>query len=166
MVEGEVEIGAGDLGDALVHLLRVLERTGAQLSARRQDGLDRAAFALLARLVHDGPLRSRALADAALADPSTVSRQVASLVELGMVERQADPADGRATLLAATEQGRHLAAQLRRRRDATVSAVVADWPASDRADLRRLLTRFTDDLERLRPTLLAHCEGTPAGGDR
>ena len=40
------------------------------------------------------------------ADPSTVSRQVASLVKAGLVERQADPDDGRASILVPTELGR------------------------------------------------------------
>lgn len=150
-----------DLGDGLVRLLRAMERTGAQLSARRQDGLDKAAFIVLVRLVRDGPQRSRALAESALADPSTISRHVAHLVQLGLVERRPDPSDGRATVLAATAAGVRLAAELRQRRHATVAAVVADWTPDDRARFAALLTRFTDDLERSRPALLAGC-GTPA----
>src|SRR4051794_25994187 len=48
---------------------------------------------LLAKLVHLGPRRSGELAAELCADPSTVSRQVATLVKQGLVERQADPED-------------------------------------------------------------------------
>lgn len=156
-----------ELGDALVHLLRIMERTGAQLSARRQDGLEKASFTALVRLVHDGPQRSRDLAESVLSDPSTISRHVAHLVSLGLVERQPDPADGRATVLAATEAGVRLAAELRQRRNATIAAVVDDWPPADRGHLAALLSRFTGDLERHRPALLAaECGSGPARGEK
>ena len=44
----------------------------------------------------------RALAAAVHSDPSTVSRQVAALVRAGLIERQADPEDGRASVLVPT----------------------------------------------------------------
>lgn len=150
-----METTAPGLGDALVHLLRVMERTGGQLAGKRQDGLERAAFHALLRLVHDGPQRSRELAEAVYTDPSAISRHVAHLVELDLVERRADPDDGRATLLAATAAGVAKAAQLRRRRDGLVDAVVADWAPAERAQFAALLTRFTADLGRSRPALLA-----------
>jgi hypothetical protein len=56
----------------------------------------------------DGPRRAGALADAVHSDPSTISRQIGHLVKLGYVERTADPEDGRATLLAATDEGRRV----------------------------------------------------------
>ena len=78
-----------------------------QLAASRStsgDGVEWAAYGLLFQLVNDGPRRSSALAETACVDPSTVSRQVAQLVKAGLVERQSDPEDGRASLLVATEQ--------------------------------------------------------------
>ena len=153
-------VGSVGLADELVRLLKVMERTGAQLSARRQDGLDRAAFTALVRLVHDGPQRSRELAESVLSDPSTISRHVAHLVQLGLVERRPDPADGRATVLAATDVGVRLAAELRQRRNATIAAIVADWTADERSQFTALLARFTEDLERTRPMLLAECQHT------
>jgi DNA-binding MarR family transcriptional regulator len=41
-------------------------------------------------------------------DPSTVSRAVAAMVAQGLVERRADPHDGRATVLALTDAGEAL----------------------------------------------------------
>lgn len=64
-----------------------------------------AAMPIIARLVHEGPMRSSALAELTYLDPSTVSRQVDALVKLALVRRTADPDDGRATLLEATPPG-------------------------------------------------------------
>lgn len=150
------------LGDELLRLLKSMERTSAHVAARRHDVVDRAAFAVLFRLLHDGPQRSGALAEAMLTDPSTVSRHVAQLVELDLVERTADPADGRATVLAITEHGHRTAREMRTRRNATVSAVVADWPDTDIGVLTELLARFTADLERHRPHILAECDAQPS----
>jgi predicted transcriptional regulator len=129
--------GSEQLGDELVRLLKVMERTAAQVAARRGDDVDKAAFSVLHRLVHDGPQRSGALAEALLADPSTISRHVAQLVALGYVHREADPDDGR------------------RRRNAAMATVVADWSTQDRSALTTLLARFTTDFEHHRPQMLA-----------
>lgn len=151
---GCVQPGA-DLGDALVRLMKTIERTGAQLAGRRGDGLEKAAFRVLFTLL-DRPRRSSALAEDLQADPSTVSRHVGHLVALGHVARTADPGDGRATVLTVTDSGRAVAGELRRRRNATIEAATAGWSGADRAHLTALLTRFTHDLEHHRT------EGHPA----
>ena len=66
---------------------------------------DRAAHVLLFPLCRLGPLRQGALADLVHADPSTVSRHVAALVEQGLVRRVADESDGRASRLVVTDEG-------------------------------------------------------------
>ena len=66
-------------------------------------GVDRSTIFLLKALAMHGPRRSSELAAAVHSDPSTVSRQVAALVRDGLIERQADPEDGRASVLVPTE---------------------------------------------------------------
>ncbi|MFC7655700.1 MarR family winged helix-turn-helix transcriptional regulator [Pseudonocardia benzenivorans] len=88
-----------------MRLVRLIERAYALHQIEHPDGVERATYVLLVHLVKDGPYRSRALADAVHSDPSTVSRQVAHLVRLGLVERVTDPDDGRAVLLVATDEG-------------------------------------------------------------
>ena len=99
---------ADEVGSQLVRLVRLIERVQAQYQAEHPDAVDRATYLLLVHLVKDGAHRAGALAEAVHSDPSTVSRQVAHLVQLGLVERVADPADGRATLLVATAEGRRV----------------------------------------------------------
>ncbi|MEV0061284.1 MarR family transcriptional regulator [Nocardia sp. NPDC050718] len=150
MVENEPSIDA--IAVQLVRLHRLRDRTLAQIKDR--SGIDPAGFVVLFRLVCDGPMRSGALAEAVHSDASTVSRQVAQLVERGLVRRVADPDDGRATVLEVTDQGREVAERIRTRRRESVAIVTEDWSGDDRATFAALLTRFVDDYDAARPTLL------------
>jgi DNA-binding MarR family transcriptional regulator len=147
---------ADELGQEVFRLVRLIERTQVQATAGQDPGqdLERAAYLLLGHLAHTGPQRARALADAVHSDPSTVSRQVAALVQHGLVERRADPGDGRASLLAATTRGLALFAEKRHLRNLHTRAMLADWDSGEVRDLVRLLRRFTTDFERYRPVLL------------
>lgn len=150
------------LGDQLSRLQRLRERTVQQLGARGVDGLEMAAYRCVFALLERGPMRSGALAEVLLADPSTVSRHVAQLVALGHLERRPDPDDGRATVIAVTGPGRAAAAGMRSRRNERLATVVGDWEPQDRTDLVRLLTRLLDDYELARESLLAKDDGTGA----
>ena len=138
---------ADEIGSQLVRLVRLLERVQAQYQAEHSDAVDRATYLLLVHLVKDGPRRAGALAEAVHSDPSTVSRQVAHLVQLGLVERVADPADGRATLLVATDEGRRVFDENRQLRNRGVASLMSEWPDDDRRTFARLLTHFTDSFE-------------------
>ena len=83
-----------------------------------------------------GPLRQGALADLVHADPSTVSRHVAELVDQGLVRRVADETDGRASRLVVTDAGHRALDALRQEREAHLREITAGWSESD-------LTSFT-----------------------
>jgi DNA-binding MarR family transcriptional regulator len=138
---------ADEIGSQLMRLMRLIERVQAQYQAEYPDAVDRATYLLLVHLVKDGPRRAGALAEAVHSDPSTVSRQSAHLVRLGLVERVADAADGRATLLVATDEGRRVFDENRNLRNRRIAALMADWSEADRRTFVRLLTRFTDAFE-------------------
>jgi DNA-binding MarR family transcriptional regulator len=121
----------------LVHALK---------AAQAADGRDRAALVLLFPLVRIGPLRQGALAELVHADPSTVSRHVASLVERGLVTRVADETDGRASRLVVTEAGHAELEQLRREHETNLDRVTADWSEAELATLTTLFGRLLDDL--------------------
>ncbi|PXX63332.1 MarR family transcriptional regulator [Nocardia tenerifensis] len=139
----------------LTRLQRIRDRTAAQIGTWTKDGLDPAAYGALLRLCCDGPMRSGTLAEALHSDASTVSRQVAQLVGKQLVERQADPADGRATVLVVTERGRTVAEDVRKRRNENLTRVMADWTPQSRAHFAELLRQFVDDFERTRPEMIA-----------
>jgi DNA-binding MarR family transcriptional regulator len=138
---------AGDVSDQLIRLLRLMDRRQAQYQAEHPDAVERATYYLLVHLVKGGPQRAGALAESVHSDPSTISRQVAHLVRLGLVERMADPEDGRATLLTATDEGRRVFDENRRMRIERFAQMLSDWPVSDRRKFAELLGRFSTAFE-------------------
>ena len=63
------------------------------------------------------------------------------------MERTADPVDRRATLLAATADGRRVFEENRRRRNERFSQILASWSEADQAVLAAMLGRLTRDIE-------------------
>jgi DNA-binding MarR family transcriptional regulator len=137
-----------ELGVELFRLTRLVERAHARVTGQERDGVERAAFLLLAQLVRGGPQRLSTLADAVHSDVSTVSRQVAQLIRRGLVERRPDPTDGRAGLFAATEAGVAGLQARRRRRNEAFAEMLRDWSPHDVRRLGELLARFNHDFER------------------
>ena|GEM_PF-1896050 len=128
------------VADQMARLIRLV---GAWKQRVRDDGFgDRV---LLGRLAESGPRRATDLAADTLLDLSTVSRQIRSLVERGLVERRPDPEDRRGALLSTTADGLAAVARYRAQRDQKLADALADWPAADRRDFARLLARFNDD---------------------
>jgi DNA-binding MarR family transcriptional regulator len=138
---------AGDVSDQLIRLLRLMDRRQAQYQAEHPDAVERATYYLLVHLVKGGPQRAGALAESVHSDPSTISRQVAHLVRLGLVDRMADPEDGRATLLTATDEGRRVFEENRRMRIERFAGMLSDWPMDDRRKFAELLGRFSTAFE-------------------
>jgi len=99
-------------------------------------------------------MRSSALAELAQSDPSTVSRQVASLVKDGFVERRADPVDGRASVLAITERGQHAHIDRCRRRNEYYQEMLAGWDEDEVREFAAQLARFADRFDEIRPKWL------------
>lgn len=138
---------ADDVSGQLIRLVRLMDRRQAQYQAEHPDAVERATYFLLVHLVKGGPQRAGALAEAVHSDPSTISRQVAHLVRLGFVERMADPEDGRATLLTATDEGRRVFEENRRMRIERFAEMLSDWSAEDRRRFAELLGRFATAFE-------------------
>jgi DNA-binding MarR family transcriptional regulator len=137
------------LGELLPRLMRVVH---ALKTSSAGDSRERAAYVLLFPLVRLGPLRQGSLADLVHADPSTVSRHVATLVEHGLVRRVADETDGRASRLVVTEDGHAALASLRTEREAVLARVTADWDDTDLTALTGLFGRFVEDLSTALPS--------------
>lgn len=156
---GRLEM-ADDLGHQLVRFIRLISRVGSHLAAAKKDGVETAAYALLACLVMEGPRRTTSLAEAVHSDTSTVSRQIASLVRLGLVERRPDPQDGRACQLAATPEGERVFDYNRKQRDAHIARMLEKWDDSEVRELVSLLDRFNSDFEVYRPHLLGSIRKT------
>ena len=88
----------------------------------------------------------KSLAAECALDPSTVSRAVAALVKAGLVERSADPHDGRASVLAATDHGRAALEEVMTHHHRQLADALRDWTPEELTALSTMLQRFTDDL--------------------
>ena len=116
-------------------------------------GVDKASYPLLTLLEEHDEIRPSDAAAALELDLSTVSRQVRHLEESGLVTRRPDEEDGRACRVRLTPEGRDGLSAVRRTRARLLDRALADWPATEREDLLRLLDR-----------LLASLRDTPADG--
>ena len=121
---------------------------------RARHGVDPSAYPVLFQLV-ESPKRTTELATCLHADTSTVSRQVTSLVDIGFVERTADPEDRRATILVATEAGLAAYDAMRASRERMLARILADWSDAEIKELVTVLARFNDDFEVARPAIIA-----------
>jgi len=107
---------AAEANLALGRISRQLRR------ARGPSELGVGTLSALATLVRCGPLRLGDLAAREQVAAPTMSRVIAGLESAGYVQRDADPADGRARLLAATGQGEQLVTGLTSERTRVLAA--------------------------------------------
>jgi DNA-binding MarR family transcriptional regulator len=101
--------------------------------------LEPAAYGLLIRLEQCGSQRTTELAAYIGVGKATMSRQLRALEELGLVGREPDPADGRAWLVALTDEGRRRVGQVREARRRRYVSQLAHWDRREVAELARLL---------------------------
>jgi DNA-binding MarR family transcriptional regulator len=145
------------LSDQLPRFMRLVHALKSQMAGGDRD---RAALVLLFPLERLGPLRQGALAELVHADPSTVSRHVAQLVERGLVRRVADESDGRASRLVLTDAGSAAIAALRRERESHLDHVTAAWSPEELATFTALFSRLLDDITTTLPGIPDGCGST------
>ncbi|WP_405021200.1 MarR family transcriptional regulator [Kitasatospora sp. NBC_00070] len=134
-----------DIADALGLLLRRSAR--ARLHARLTDGLeavDDLTYPVLSGLARTGPRSAADLGREVGLDRTTVTRRADHLERAGLLKRQPDPNDGRATLLALSDDGQAVLAVTRRRLADAIEDSLATWPQADAQAFARLLRRFVD----------------------
>jgi len=105
--------------------------------------LDRALFPLLVGIERFGPIGIVDLADRAGRDHTTVSRQVAKLESLGLVERQAG-ADRRVRNAVVTPKGKLMTDAVDAARDRLGRAIFQSWDVEEMDNLVRLMRKFAD----------------------
>jgi DNA-binding MarR family transcriptional regulator len=132
------------VGMQLVRLRKSMESFRARVLEASGHGLEGSGLAVLFHLTTAGPMRTSTLAELLGLDPSTTSRHVAGLERSGHVERVADPADGRACLVRASEAGRVAFEDTRALRNALVATVLDGWTPAEVETFATALTRFND----------------------
>ncbi|MEO6827127.1 MAG: MarR family transcriptional regulator [Microbacteriaceae bacterium] len=106
--------------------------------------LQTGGYVLLNTLVHSGRAHAGALAEILDMDKSAISRQVRLLSQLGLIQREADPADGRATYLAATPAAIQKVTEVRLADQSHLHSRLRDWEIADLQKLSELLVKIND----------------------
>lgn len=119
-------------------------RGNRQINVLAGVDIERAASVMLARIEELEPARLSQLADAVGVDISTASRQVARLVEAGLVARGPDPDDGRASAHRLTESGVDLRRRLAAARRAWFEQKLEEFSPVERRQFAELLERFME----------------------
>ncbi|MGC5346329.1 MarR family winged helix-turn-helix transcriptional regulator [Streptomyces sp. DT24] len=142
--------GPDPLLDTLQHQVAVFARRAEQNRlggvGHVRNSMDRAAYLLLNRLDREGPMGVKALAAGMGIDSSTVTRQVAPLVDTGLVKRTSHPDDGRAVVLDLSPRGRSRLEEVRASRRELMAQVTQEWTPQERDVFTALLTRFNGTL--------------------
>jgi len=119
------------------------------------DGTDQAGLAILYVLdsqhAPDEPEASWRITDVAAQlgiDAPAVTRKAQHLERLGLVNRDRDSDDARATRLRLTSEGHRVFTQFVLARHQWLATLLADWPADDRSEFARLISRFVGDINR------------------
>jgi DNA-binding MarR family transcriptional regulator len=137
-----------ELHGAMVDLLALMNQPQRDQALLQEAGvaLDRALFPLLVGIERFGPVSIGDLADRVGRDYTTVSRQVAKLVELGLVDSRPGTRDRRINEATISKSGRDVAAALHNARKRMAQPILNKWSEKDFRTLVRLMRRFVDDL--------------------
>jgi DNA-binding MarR family transcriptional regulator len=81
-------------------------------SGASSTGIPISQLAVLGRVIDEGPTTAAALAAGEHVTQQAIAQSLATLKERGLVDRQADPGDGRKSLVTATAAGRELRAAI------------------------------------------------------
>jgi DNA-binding MarR family transcriptional regulator len=127
-------------------LIRRVRRVIHERARAVHEELQPSAYLLLAWLAEEGPVRASTIAESFGIDKGAISRQLQHLVELGLVTREPDPDDGRATLVAASGDALRRMADVAAHRRKWMDEQLGDWSATELADFVDILARYNDAL--------------------
>ena len=142
-----------ELHGALIDIVSVMNRPQRDEAMVRAAGisLDRALFPLLVMVERLGPIGVVELADRVGRDYTTVSRQVAKLESLGLVNRQGSAADRRIREATITAKGKAMTDLVDAAREKMGRRIFAEWGQDDVQELVRLMRKFADGINATSP---------------
>jgi DNA-binding MarR family transcriptional regulator len=126
-----------DWADTLAAELRVsLMKSARRLRAEKSDAeLSDAQYSVLGALDRDGASTPRDLARLERVQPPSMTTTLSALTERGLIQRTADPSDGRQSIVELTRKGRESVRETRRRRNAWLAERLAELSDDERAAL-------------------------------
>jgi DNA-binding MarR family transcriptional regulator len=112
-------------------LIRRIKRVIGERARAVHEDLQPASYLMLAWIVEEGPIRASSMVETFNIDKGAVSRQLHHLADLGLVERTPDPADGRASLVVASEDARRRLADVAAHRRKWLDEQLGDWTTDE-----------------------------------
>lgn len=140
---------------SLPDLHRALVDIAVLMSSPERDGqllelaglrFERALFPLLVTIERRGPIGVVELAEGIGRDYTTVSRQVARLEALGLVERRSSAKDKRVREAVITPHGKEATDALDAARESMAVSVFRNWSREDFDELIRLMRMLVDGM--------------------
>jgi DNA-binding MarR family transcriptional regulator len=136
------------IAESAVRLRLAIVRTARRMRQEAGADLSPTLIAALATIERHGPLTPSELADIERVKRPTATRVAAALERDGLIERAADPTDGRACLLSTSREGRALIKRVRSRKNAYISRRLRKLGDDDVETLERaaeVLERMLED---------------------
>ena len=137
------------LSERAAHLRIAIVRTARRLrqeAAAETSGLTPTSVAALATIERHGPLTPSEIAEIERVKRPSITRTLGCLEREGLIERAADPADGRSSLVSVNAAGRERLRRLRGRKNAYLARRMRDLSAEE----VETLERAAEILERMR----------------
>jgi len=134
------------LHGAVLDIISVMNRPQRDEVLIKEAGipLDRALFPLLVLIERFGPIGVVELADRVGRDYTTVSRQVAKLESLGLVERRESARDRRVREAVVTVKGKAMTDLVDAARERIGRGIFESWDIAEIDELVRLMRKFAD----------------------
>ncbi len=132
--DSDVRALASDLSLAVVRLTRHLR------GRRAESQISLTQLSVLATLANEGAMTPGSLAAKERVQPPSMTRVIASLTDLGLVDRDPHPTDGRQIIVSLSRVGHTLLAEERSAREAWMSDRLADLDPDQRAVLEQAVS--------------------------
>jgi DNA-binding MarR family transcriptional regulator len=128
--------------DSISTLARKLHLIVRNAATAVDPSLQPVSYRLLRTIQRCGTVQASVAADMLVVDRSVISRQVRQLEELGLVETRTDPDDGRARILALTDEGTRRMLSVNPTNRTIMHGLLSSWSAKE-------LESFAAQVERL-----------------
>lgn len=128
-------------------LIRRVKRVIGERARAVHPDLHPASYLMLTYLAAEGHQRSSVMSERMNVDKGAISRQVQHLCDLGLLERERDPDDGRAILISASEDAVRRMQAVDRDRRRWLEGQLAEWSESDLSSLVSSLARYNQALD-------------------
>lgn len=146
--EPAVDTAIQALEQQLSMLWRRARSNSYKVARRVHPEMEPAAYGLLIILQREGSMRLTDIAASIGVGKPSVSRQIAMLEQLGLVQKQADPLDGRAQSISLTEDGSLQLSTAQSARKEAFHNLMSDWDVEDITALGQLISQLNETYTR------------------